>query len=219
MTSVEKQSRFSRARHDPGALVRVLRVPRPLAEPQLGDERQRRYIRDLIELLPVDGGQLFRHLPRRTGESLAIPLPRRLLLRGRPRSERQRERQSNPDPANDRATVGHERHLTNFVSDRNEFPVPNTLRDQTNLYRGGVRLEFKRFHATVEEGGTTFKDDQSVYMSSGTINYGNVSSPLLGQTIYLSHLLEAYGIRGNSVYTKALFTANATGWPASASMK
>lgn len=107
---------------------------------------------------------------------------------------------------------GSGRGAATFVSDGNEFPVPNTLRDQTNLYRGGVRFELKRLHATVEEGGTTFKDDQNVYTSGGTINYGNVSSPLLGQTLSLSNLLEAYGIRGNSVYTKALFTANATGW-------
>jgi hypothetical protein len=107
---------------------------------------------------------------------------------------------------------GSGRGATTFVSDGNEFPVPNTLRDQTNLYRGGVRFEFRRFHATLEEGGTTFKDDQSVYMAGGTTNYGNVSTPLLGQTLYLSNLLETYGIRGNSVYTKVLFTANATDW-------
>ena len=35
---------------------------------------------------------------------------------------------------------------TAFVTDTNEFPVPNTLRDQTNLYRGGVRFELRRFH-------------------------------------------------------------------------
>jgi hypothetical protein len=45
---------------------------------------------------------------------------------------------------------------TTFVTNGNEFPVPNTLRDQTNLYRGGVRFELRRFHATLEQGGTTF---------------------------------------------------------------
>ena len=54
---------------------------------------------------------------------------------------------------------------TTFVTDTNEFPVPNTLRDQTNLYRGGVRFELRRFHATLEQGGTTFKDDQSVFQN------------------------------------------------------
>ncbi|MEO7144200.1 MAG: hypothetical protein ABI165_11950, partial [Bryobacteraceae bacterium] len=55
--------------------------------------------------------------------------------------------------------------VTTFVSDGNEFPAPNTLRDLTNLYRGGVRFERKHFHVTLEEGGTTFKNDQNVYFS------------------------------------------------------
>jgi hypothetical protein len=101
---------------------------------------------------------------------------------------------------------------TAFVTDSNEFPVPNTLRDLTNLYRGGVRIELRRFHATLEEGGTTFKDDQSVYQNPGSNNFGNVVTPLFGQTIDLKSLLAAYGIRGTSHYTKALFTASATSW-------
>ena len=46
--------------------------------------------------------------------------------------------------------------VTTFVTDANTFPVPNTLHDTTNLYRGGVRIERRRFHVTLEEGGTTF---------------------------------------------------------------
>ncbi len=46
---------------------------------------------------------------------------------------------------------------TAFVTDANQFPVPNTLCDLTNLYRGGVRFELRRFHATLEQGGTTFR--------------------------------------------------------------
>lgn len=102
--------------------------------------------------------------------------------------------------------------VTTFVSDANEFPVPNTLRDQTNLYRGGVHLELRRFHMTLEQGGTTFKDDQSVFQSPGSTNYGNVTTPVLGQTTDLTSLLAAYGVRGTSIYSKALFTANATPW-------
>ena len=66
---------------------------------------------------------------------------------------------------------------TTFVTDANEFPVPNTMRDRTNLYRGGVRIELSRFHVTLEEGGTTFKDDQSVFQNSGSTNFGNVRRP------------------------------------------
>jgi hypothetical protein len=101
---------------------------------------------------------------------------------------------------------------TAFFTDANQFPVPNRLRDSTNLYRGGVRFELRRFHATLEEGGTTFKDDQSLFQNPGSANYGNVSTPVLGQITDLTSLLAAYGIRGTSIYTKALFTADPASW-------
>jgi len=107
---------------------------------------------------------------------------------------------------------GSGRGTTTFFTDANQFPEPNRLRDSTNLYRGGVRFELRRFHATLEEGGTTFKDDQSVFQNPGSTNNGNVSTPVLGQITDLTSLLAAYGIRGTSIYTKALFTANPVSW-------
>ena len=101
---------------------------------------------------------------------------------------------------------------TTFVSDSNEFPVPNTLRDQTNLYRGGVRFERRRFHVTLEQGGTTFKNDQSVFQNPGSSNFGNVATPILGQKTALTSLLASYGVRGTSIYSKGLFTAAAASW-------
>ncbi len=98
-----------------------------------------------------------------------------------------------------------------FVSDGNEFPVPNRLRDLTNLYRGGVRIELRTFHATLEGGGTAYKNDESDYQNSGP-NYGNNLTPFLGQTLQLNNLLAAYGIRGDSKYGKGLLTANLTPW-------
>jgi hypothetical protein len=102
---------------------------------------------------------------------------------------------------------------TVFVSDANDYPVPNTLSDSTELYRAGIRIEKPRFHITLEEGGTTFKSNQSLYQNpQGSVNYGNVSAPILGQTLDLTNLLAAYGIGGSSTYTKALLTANPTTW-------
>jgi hypothetical protein len=98
-----------------------------------------------------------------------------------------------------------------FVGGGNEYAVPNRLRDLTSLYRGGVRIELQRLHATLEQGGTTFKDDQSLYQNGGK-NLGGVSTPVLGQTLSLGSLLAAYGVRGASVYSKALLTASATSW-------
>ena len=100
--------------------------------------------------------------------------------------------------------------VTTFVSDANEYAVPNTLRDSTNLYRGGVRFERRRLHATIEEGGTVFKDDQSLFNT--TANSGNLVTPVLGRTLSLDTLLASYGIRGASAYSKVLFTASATSW-------
>jgi hypothetical protein len=101
---------------------------------------------------------------------------------------------------------------TAFITDSNQFPVPNKLRDLTNLYRGGVRIELRHFHATLEEGGTTFKDDQSVFQNPGSTNYGNVMTPILGQITDLTSLVASYGIRGSSTYTKALVTADPFSW-------
>src|SRR5204862_6261293 len=91
-----------------------------------------------------------------------------------------------------------------FVTDAIQFPVPNRLRDSTNLYRGGVRLEWRRVHATVEQGGTTFKDDQTLYQNGGVPNTGDVTTPVQGQTLNLTSLLAAYGVRATSTYTKGL---------------
>ena len=73
-------------------------------------------------------------------------------------------------------------------------------------------MELRRFHVTLEEGGTTFKDDQSVFQNSGSTNFGNNATKLLGHTLDLTNLLGAYGIRGSSTYAKGLLTANAAPW-------
>jgi hypothetical protein len=101
---------------------------------------------------------------------------------------------------------------TVFVNDANQFPVPNTMSDRTNLFRGGARIERKRFHLTLEEGGTTFRNNQDIYQSSGSTNLGNNLNPFLGQTIDLTGLAASYGITGSSNFTKGLFTANPTPW-------
>ena len=57
-----------------------------------------------------------------------------------------------------------------------------------SLYRGGVRFESRHVHATLEQGGTTYKDDQSLYQSGGAKNFGDVSTPVLGQTLSITSL-------------------------------
>ena len=100
---------------------------------------------------------------------------------------------------------------TTFVSDANEFPVPNTMSDRTSLFRGGVRIARKNLHVTLEEGGTTFGSHQTIYQASGT-NPGNLTTPFIGQPMNLSSLLAAYGVSGSSTYSKGLFIATVKPW-------
>jgi len=101
---------------------------------------------------------------------------------------------------------GYGHGIDTWVQDsNNEFAVPILLRDSTNNFRGGVRFEYNRFHVTLEQGGTTFKDDDQSYWNG--VNLGDRTTPVLGQTSLLSGLAQSYGIRGTSVYTKVLATA------------
>jgi hypothetical protein len=105
--------------------------------------------------------------------------------------------------------------VDDFVDLPNSFPVTSSMYDLTNLYRGGVRIERRKFHVTLEQGGTTFINNQSEYQSgssTGAANYGNNLVPFVGQTIDLQSLLAGYGIRGSSVYSKGLMSVNAASW-------
>jgi len=106
---------------------------------------------------------------------------------------------------------GYGHGVTTWVQDQNdEFAVPTLLRDSTNDYRGGVRFEFNRYHVTLEQGGTTFKDDDQAYANGS--NPGDSSALILGQNLVLNNLQQAYGIRGDSIYSKALATASPFSW-------
>lgn len=98
-----------------------------------------------------------------------------------------------------------------FYTDGDQFPVPQTQSDFTDLYRGGLRFKFKRFHATVEEGATSYHSSQNLYQTSG-VNYGNTQTPIFGETTDLTGLLATYGISGSSNFTRGMFTANVTNW-------
>jgi len=100
--------------------------------------------------------------------------------------------------------------VTVFESSPDSFAVPDQTDDSTNLYRGGVQIKGRRFHLTLEEGGTTFKSDQDTYASGS--NQGNDTAPVFGETLGLTGLVQAYGIRGTSTFTKAIITANPFSW-------
>ncbi|MEO8369674.1 MAG: hypothetical protein ABI806_10765 [Candidatus Solibacter sp.] len=106
---------------------------------------------------------------------------------------------------------GYGHGIETWVQDaNNEFSVPLLLRDSTNNYRGGLHVEFNRWHVTLEEGGTTYKDDNQATFS-GT-HYGDRTTPLLGTTSLLTNLRQTYGTRGTSTYSKVMATANPFHW-------
>ena len=102
------------------------------------------------------------------------------------------------------------RGITVFTTNLNEFPVAALYSEETNNYRGGVRIDVKKYHLTLEQGGTTFKDDQGA--SEAQLNSGNLTTPFLGQRLFLNNLSELYSVRGDSYYTKALLAANPVPW-------
>ena len=106
---------------------------------------------------------------------------------------------------------GYGHGVETWVQDsNNSFAVPMLLRDSTNNYRGGVRLEYNRWHVTLEQGGTTYKDDDQA--SANGANFGDRTTPILGGTLVLNTLTQTYGVRGSSVYTKVLATASPFSW-------
>jgi hypothetical protein len=106
---------------------------------------------------------------------------------------------------------GYGHGVETWVEDsNNEYAVPMLLRDSTNNYRGGFRLEYNRWHVTLEEGGTTYKDDDQA--SFNGVNYGDRTTSLLGTTLILNTLTQTYGTRGSSTYSKVLATASPFSW-------
>ncbi|MBL8228398.1 MAG: hypothetical protein JNL98_07975 [Bryobacterales bacterium] len=105
---------------------------------------------------------------------------------------------------------GFGRGVTSFVSDSNEYPVLNELDDATNLYRGGVRMETRRFHLLLEQGGIQFRDGQQLF--NNTRNNGNATRPVLGQTLFLRDLLQAYDVSGSSIFSRGAMSAQPVSW-------
>ncbi len=100
--------------------------------------------------------------------------------------------------------------ITPFVANANEYPVATILRDSTDRYAGGIRFDLRKWNLTLEQGGTVFKDDQQAFTADR--NLGNRATPLQGRQLFLSELLQAYGVRGDGVYSKGLLTAAPAGW-------
>ncbi len=101
--------------------------------------------------------------------------------------------------------------ITNWVADgTNEYPLFNDTHDTTNRFRGGVRYEKQRYHLSIEQGGTTYEEDQLSSTTQRTL--GTRFTPLLGQTLALNNGDQLYRVNGNSIFTSASGSASVGGW-------
>src|SRR5271166_74172 len=100
--------------------------------------------------------------------------------------------------------------ITSFVVPENNYAVATRYSDRTDSYRGGVDFNFSKLHANIEEGGTTFKDDQGA--SNSALSTGDDPATFLGQQLMLNSLNELYRIRGDSTYSKISFGATPVSW-------
>ncbi len=99
--------------------------------------------------------------------------------------------------------------ISSFEADVSQFAVPMSVNDHTDTYRGGVQIQTKKLHVTLEEGGTTFKDDQGA--SENQLNFGDVAT-FLGEPVSLLGLNELYRVRGDSAYTRASLAYAPVSW-------
>ena len=97
--------------------------------------------------------------------------------------------------------------VTTFVSDQNEYPVPFHSNFSQNNIRAGLRIESNRYHVTIEQGGTTFHDDQALYQSAGP-NPGNRGTPYLGSTLYLNGLSQTSAVSDTKVLQRPWLQLN-----------
>ncbi|MBI4890702.1 MAG: hypothetical protein HY821_08755 [Acidobacteria bacterium] len=100
--------------------------------------------------------------------------------------------------------------VTPLVLDYNEYALRNVIDWGMNEVRGGLRVEMKRWHVTLEEGGRFYEDNQSVYSTAPVA--GNRTTPYMGQWLILSSGSQRYEARTKGAYTKALLTASPLSW-------
>ncbi len=100
---------------------------------------------------------------------------------------------------------------TNIVLQSNEFTVPDRIDSNVNIYRAGSRFNFGRYNLMLEAGGIAYDNDQTV-MIGRTPNFGNVTTPILGQTLFLNAGQQAFNINGSGIFTRGALTANPVPW-------
>jgi len=106
---------------------------------------------------------------------------------------------------------GFGRGVTTFVTDGNEFPVSTDLDDNLASFRGGVKLNFSKINFTLEQGATTFSDDQEVFFDDGG-NRGNRRTRLFGREVILDELDQRYRADGDGLFNRGVVQGRPWRW-------
>lgn len=102
--------------------------------------------------------------------------------------------------------------ISDYVLPQNEYPLPYTSIYSTDNLRGGLRIEFPKWHVTVEGGGTQYRDYEQLVDTTNGVLFGNRSVPYLGQTLMLTNASAMDQVKGNSGYGRGTFTASPFKW-------
>jgi hypothetical protein len=97
-----------------------------------------------------------------------------------------------------------------FSAQGNEYAVPALHNFEGNAYSGGVTLSFGKWTATLEQGASEYREDQST--GEAVLNPGNLQRPYLGRTLSLGRLTEQYRVRGDALFSRALVAAALARW-------
>jgi hypothetical protein len=100
--------------------------------------------------------------------------------------------------------------ITDMIVTGNQYPLNTNINWNQHNYFAGVRANYKWLHGTVEQGLTTFQDNQGVF-STQPVD-GNRTVPYLGRTLYLNSGDMYYFTRGRGPYTKAFGTLSPWSW-------
>ena len=108
---------------------------------------------------------------------------------------------------------------TNLVLQSNEYTFPTNYDDFTNLYRAGIRFDYVRWGLTLEGGEYNFHDAQQLPLTAtftgtpaGFTNFGNLTTPFLGQRLFLNSGDQSYGVRVHGFFTRGMFSARPVSW-------
>ena len=100
--------------------------------------------------------------------------------------------------------------ISSLVLGTNNYPVVNNVNWRQDNYRIGARFNWRAFHATIEQGALSFKDDEAV--NSNGAGAGTQSSLYIGEQLQLANGWQTYYVRGSGAFTKGSLAYSPVRW-------